>query len=182
MLRELQEEIERHNIRDQWAILRKVKNRERDKARAKVNRLFERKNPKIEKVCQVCGSREKIEFHHTDYSKPYIVNVLCKYCHTDFHRGMIKIPIPIDLEELCEKKIVDRKGQKVPYKRQWLKDLWISKGYESANELADKCSITGAYIESIARSSIKPSERVAKELANILGFDYKKLLSENEIK
>lgn len=32
MLKELQEEIEKHSINDQWAILRKVKARERDKA------------------------------------------------------------------------------------------------------------------------------------------------------
>jgi len=102
MLKELQEEIEKHDFKDQWSILRQVKRRERDKARAKVNRLFERKNPKIEKICQVCGTKQKIEFHHIDYSKPYVVNILCKYCHTDYHRGIIKIPNAIDLEKLCE--------------------------------------------------------------------------------
>lgn len=177
MLKELQNEIEKHSLRDQWIILRKIQGRERDKARAKVNRLFERKSPKIEKICQVCGSKEKIEFHHTDYSKPYVVNILCRYCHSDFHREIIKIPSPVNLEELCEEKIIKSKGQKVPYKRQWLKDLWIKRGYRNAYELADKCMVSGTYIESIARTSVKPSERVARELASILEFDYKKLLN-----
>ena len=48
-VKELQDEIEKHSINDQWAILKKIKARERDKARAKVNRLFERKSPKVEK-------------------------------------------------------------------------------------------------------------------------------------
>lgn len=175
MLKELEEEIEKHDYSDQWSILRQIKNRERDKARAKVNRLFERKNPRIEKICQVCGSKEKVQFHHIDYSKPYIVNILCRDCHVDYHRGIIKIPRAIDLEKICKKPIGTKKGQRVPYKRQWLKDLWIERGYKSVYELADKCIISGTYIESIARTSVKPSERTAKELANLLDFDYKKL-------
>lgn len=177
MLKELQEEIEKHSITDQWAILRKIKSRERDKARAKVNRLFERKNPKIEKICQVCGSKEKIEFHHKDYSKPYIVNILCRYCHSDYHRGIIQIPKTINLEEVCEKPILTKQGQKVPYKRQWLKDLWIERGYEKSREIADVCNISSTYIETLARTNIVPSERVAKKIGEVLNFDYKKLLA-----
>lgn len=176
MLKELQEEIEKHDIKDQWSILRQIQQRERDKARAKVNRLFERKKPKVKKICQVCSSKEKIEFHHTDYSKPYLVNILCRYCHSDFHRGIIEIPRPIDLEKTCEMPIVIKKGQKVPYKRQWLKDLWIERGYKNPYELAEQCIISGAYIESIARTSVKPSERAAKNLGEVLGFDYQILL------
>ena len=177
MIKELQEEIERHNINDQWQILKKIRSRERDKTRAKVNRLFERKKPKVEKICQVCGSRERIEFHHMDYSRPYVVNILCRYCHSDFHRGIIKIPKPIDLETMCEKRIINKSGQRVPYQRQWLKDLWISKGYKNVYELAQECSVSGTYIESIARTNVRPSERTAKELASLLDFDYKKLIS-----
>lgn len=176
MLKELQEEIEKHSLNDQYAILRKVKSRERDKARAKVNRLFERKKPKIEKICQVCGSKEKIEFHHTDYSKPYIVNILCKYCHSDFHRGIIKIPNSIDLEKLCEEPLNKRVGQKVIYQRQWLKDLWKKKGFENSLEIANACHISSAYIETLARTSIVPSERVAKRIGEVLNFDYQELL------
>lgn len=176
MLKELYEEIEKHTIKDQWAILKKIKSRERDKARAKVNRLFERKNPKIEKVCQVCGSKERIEFHHIDYSRPYVVNILCKYCHSNVHRGITKLPKAINLEELCEKPAIIVSGQKVPYKRQWLKDLWIEKGFKKSIEIADACNISSVYIENLARTSIKPSEKVAKRIGKVLNFDYKELL------
>lgn len=175
MLKELQEEIEKYDFKEQWSILRQVKNRERDKSRAKVNRLFERKNPQIEKVCQVCGSREKIEFHHTDYLKPYVVNILCKYCHTDFHRGIIKIPTAIDLEKLCKEPIIDKRAQRVPYKRQWLKDLWIEKGFENSVEIANVCNISSAYIETIARTNVTPSKKVAMKIAEVLEFNYEKL-------
>lgn len=178
MLKELEEEIEKHSIDDQRAILKKIKARERDKARAKVNRLFERKNPKVEKICQVCGCREKIEFHHIDYSKPYVVNILCKYCHSDFHRGIIKIPSAFDLEKLCSNPIVNKKGQKVFYQRQWLKDLWIEKGFKTSLEVANVCNISAPYIETLARTLIVPSERVAKRIGEVLNFDYKKLLCE----
>lgn len=176
MIEQLEQEIEKHSFKDQWSILRQIKNRDRDKARAKVNRLFERKKPQIEKICQVCGSREKIEFHHIDYSKPYVVNILCKYCHSDFHRGIIQIPKAIDLERLCIEPILDRRMQRVPYKRQWLKNLWQEKGFENSRQIADACNISSAYIEAIARTDIKPSKKVAKKIGEILQFDYEKLL------
>lgn len=182
MLKELEKEIEKHSIDDQWTILKKIKARERDKARAKVNRLFERKNPKVEKICQVCGSREKIEFHHIDYSKPYVVNILCKYCHSDFHRGITKIPNAINLEELCVNPVINKKGQKVFYQRQWLKDLWIEKGFETSREIANVCNISSSYIETLARTLIVPSERVAKRIGEVLNFDYNKLLCKQEQK
>ena len=180
MLKELQDEIEKHSMNDQWAILKKIKARERDKARAKVNRLFERKSPKVEKICQVCGSKEKIEFHHKDYSKPYIINILCKYCHSDYHREIIQIPEAINLEEVCEKPVLIKRGQKVQYKRQWLKDLWIEKGFEKSQEIANACHISSAYMETLARTNIIPSERVAKRIGEILEFDYRQLLNQTK--
>lgn len=176
MIKELQDEIEQHSIDDQWIILRKIKSRERDKARAKVNRLFERKRPRVEKKCQLCNSTEKIEFHHIDYSKPYVVNILCKYCHSDYHRGIINIPKAIDLEKICEEPIMKIRGQRVAYRRQWLKDLWIEKGFKSSIEIANVCQITSSYIETLARTNLIPSERVAKRIGEVLNFDYKKLL------
>lgn len=180
MLKELQEEIEKHTINDQWIILKKIKSRERDKARAKVNRLFERKNPQVEKICQICGSKEKIEFHHNDYTKPYIVNILCKYCHSDYHRRIIEIPEPINLEDICEKPVVIKNGQRVQYKRQWLKNLWIEKGFKNSLEIANACNISSAYIETLARTDIIPSERVAKRIGEVLNFDYQKLLEKTK--
>lgn len=182
MIEQLEKEIEKHSYKDQWSILRQIKRRERDKVRAKVNRLFERKKPQIEKICQVCGRKEKIEFHHIDYSKPYVVNILCKYCHSDFHRGIIQIPEPIDLEKICTIPFVNTRMQKVAYKRQWLKDLWKAKGFENSREIAEACNISSAYIETIARTDIKPSEKVAKRIGKVLEFDYERLLKTNQTK
>jgi hypothetical protein len=35
--------------------------------------------------CQDCGSKEKIEAHHPDYSKPLDIEWLCKPCHVARH-------------------------------------------------------------------------------------------------
>lgn len=176
MLQELQEEIEKHDFKEQWSILRFVQKRDRDKARFKVNRLFERKVVNLEKKCQKCGSLKDIEFHHNDYTKPYIVNMLCQKCHLDFHNEKISIPKPINLEEYCEEPIKNKKEQKVEYKRQWLKDLWLEKGFKNSLEIANACHISSAYIEQIARADIIPSIKVSKKIGEILGFDYKKLM------
>lgn len=39
----------------------------------------------IKLPCEICGTTEKIEPHHTDYSKPFEVRWLCKAHHTAWH-------------------------------------------------------------------------------------------------
>ena len=36
--------------------------------------------------CQMCGSKEYIQGHHEDYSKPLEVMWLCSMCHLDLHK------------------------------------------------------------------------------------------------
>lgn len=41
---------------------------------------------KKESECSLCGSQNIIEAHHNDYTKPDVVQWLCKVCHEDWHR------------------------------------------------------------------------------------------------
>jgi hypothetical protein len=41
--------------------------------------------------CEVCGTIERIDGHHTDYSRPYDVRWFCRFHHLKIHHGM---PLP----------------------------------------------------------------------------------------
>ncbi len=37
--------------------------------------------------CEVCGTEERVEAHHSDYDKPYNVIWLCSLHHKEWHRN-----------------------------------------------------------------------------------------------
>lgn len=39
----------------------------------------------LEKQCSICGSKDNLERHHPDYSKPLSVVTLCRPCHEKIH-------------------------------------------------------------------------------------------------
>ena len=56
----------------------------RDRARRAVARAL--RSGKLSKSkCAFCGSGERLEAHHHDYSKPLDVTWLCSGCHARFH-------------------------------------------------------------------------------------------------
>ncbi len=61
---------------------------QKDKARQLLNDAV--RDGKITKQpCYLCGSTNKIEAHHHDYSKPLDVKWVCFYCHRSVEHGQI---------------------------------------------------------------------------------------------
>ena len=58
------------------------KNKDKKKAH-----LISWKKKSLEKSCKKCGSTEKLERHHPDYSRPTEILTLCKKCHVEEHYG-----------------------------------------------------------------------------------------------
>lgn len=50
----------------------------------KANRIALKKIIKLIE-CEKCGATEKLIRHHSDYSKPESVNILCRKCHSQWH-------------------------------------------------------------------------------------------------
>ena len=74
----------------QAEILKSLKNR----IRWSTNRFAER-HCELENKCQICGEKEGIQFHHNDYSKPFMVNQLCNKCHCCICLSRKSFPITI---------------------------------------------------------------------------------------
>ena len=47
--------------------------------------VYKRRNILIQHFCEKCGSYES-QMHHPDYSRPLLVEWLCRPCHLALHR------------------------------------------------------------------------------------------------
>jgi hypothetical protein len=61
-----------------------------EKYRARMEVLMAMRKGEIVKPenCVKCGARERIQAHHTDYTKPLIVEWLCRGCHAAAHKAL----------------------------------------------------------------------------------------------
>lgn len=62
-------------------------NKERRNKLAVIRNLAQRK-VKLDVNCEICDSTENLERHHPDYSKPLVVQTLCKPCHNRLDKGV----------------------------------------------------------------------------------------------
>ena len=54
------------------------RNPEKHKAQALA---YRHRKELLKDACEICGTKEKLETHHPDYSRPLFVRTLCKMCH-----------------------------------------------------------------------------------------------------
>lgn len=64
----------------------RIKNRHKHNARVLVYKYIKRGKIKRPTLCEKCKKENRLEGHHSDYSKPLEVNWWCKQCHSDHHR------------------------------------------------------------------------------------------------
>lgn len=60
----------------------KVMARNKVKAALKAGRLVKPEQ------CSACNRKRRLDGHHLDYSKPYVVLWLCYECHAELHRNI----------------------------------------------------------------------------------------------
>jgi hypothetical protein len=78
-----------NNTPEQW---KKVLCRARTKYAVKSGKLKK-------SLCEGCGSR-KVEAHHEDYDRPYMIRWLCPSCHKDVHKYVVLPPKTYTPKEL----------------------------------------------------------------------------------
>jgi hypothetical protein len=71
----------RYKLVHRWPTPDQLKHR----ARVTVHNHVKRGTLRKPDHCSKCGSSERIEAHHEDYSKPLKVIGLCRLCHADVH-------------------------------------------------------------------------------------------------
>lgn len=59
---------------------------EKHRARTTLNYAISKGKIKKPKNCANCGKEKKLDGHHEDYSKPLIVQWLCRPCHFNKHK------------------------------------------------------------------------------------------------
>lgn len=71
---------------------------EEGRARKIARRLFNALG--VERPACECLSTKRVEMHHPDYSRPWLVGFLCARCHSNEHHGNLQRPYRLyDLRE-----------------------------------------------------------------------------------
>lgn len=63
---------------------------EKDEARIKLREAVRKGEIVKPKNCVSCGGDGQIHGHHTDYTKPYDVQWLCRKCHSEVHKVRVR--------------------------------------------------------------------------------------------
>lgn len=71
----------------------KMRNREKVRAKGRVEYAIKKGILTRPKVCSICGGGPYIIAHHDDYSKPLQVRWVCCSCHRRIHEGSLTGPV-----------------------------------------------------------------------------------------
>lgn len=73
--------------------------KEKNKTRYKTIRYIER-YCNLQMKCQICGTNEEVQIHHSNYNDYLKINLLCREHHTQLHNFELVPPPIIDLEKI----------------------------------------------------------------------------------
>lgn len=77
------------NASDYQKTLRRI-NPDKYKARNAVNNAL-RDGRLVKESCQHCGTTDKVEAHHSDYSRPLDIEWVCFRCHREVEHGQVVV-------------------------------------------------------------------------------------------